>query len=1094
MAALSALAQELSLLLADAGNELRAVELPAVSKKLRDMVSGASEQDLGGQAVAREVFGSIIEVIIGESISTGQVVSKVSSLSFLKTLFGDNHAYLIDIYGALSVSLEEDGKVDEARELAGQSLLVAMHVFGLMHIKTGECHLRLGLLFGKRGVHGKDVELSRKELLIARGVFRNQVGTLSNQVGDCEFYLADTEGSSDKAFNHLHSSYMCRYHSLGERHRSTVAMRTLMEEKRRFRGTDAFLAVEEVQFRLQDMKWNEAGSASIQFTIAMFIRHILENRERAITCKQLREIMVAALRHHNNAKGRNAVLSMKMLSPISGGGGSPLKALSTPEYQIIDRLHKEFITGLFDGDILTTPSSPHGSGSLVRVGNGTSSKSLHDFVVKWHKRSPSSPLSPPKPEVKSRDHKESNLRLRLEAEDTQARLSIAVKDTTVAVTESKVNDGEEGAQADGDNHQATILEASMLDINKLAILQEQYLSIGVNAIESSILPFSLAKNDTTLAMDKNREIVAIQRLASLINDRTKAQENESLKMDRKSSYNPSDGTNAIASATGKEECPVDRKNTVRGDMAQSNSSSPPPPPPLPKSWPPFSVKLTVDYIFRQAGAEDASTSANSRRKSMLKAQNKKAKGDEDSPAVATFTSDSGKVITGAFAAKKAEEAQKLKKSGITVEIVSLKISDLSGTVFDKSEGLDENELIPLDDLFEDLEDEFVKQKKRKSMSVMRRMSRRISTITKSADDTIRSDSARKFDQANGSIAKGSVLDPRRDQNLSIMLARFGKQKCVEIAAAVYNFQYEKLGLTASTALSQYIPTEDEIRSVGTYIESIQKQLHDSSLERIVDKMSRSEQYVYYLGKVPHLSKTLSAMTICLNNAELAQKCRRDADEIIRACHEIKASVRLKYVLQKLLQLLASINNKGLTESTEGGFRLSTLQSLTKTKTNSGDSIEQYFVCRLYNAVPESLDLAHDLPSVTNSHKVSLNDLASGVKILKEGMETTRELLQDLRNSEMIISETGFDHNARLASLSKKAEEFESMHDQSADLLKEATDEFNGLCLYFGEDPKDTSPNEIFGALRDFASRVSFCIDQITSKAKRIARRKSQIEV
>jgi hypothetical protein len=68
-----------------------------------------------------------------------------------------------------------------------------------------------------------------------------------------------------------------------------------------------------------------------------------------------------------------------------------------------------------------------------------------------------------------------------------------------------------------------------------------------------------------------------------------------------------------------------------------------------------------------------------------------------------------------------------------------------------------------------------------------------------------------------------------------------------------------------------------------------------------------------------------------------------------------------------------------------------------------------------------------------------------------------------------------------------------MHDQSAELLKEATEEFHGLCAYFGEDPKDTTPQDILGALRDFTSRVAFCIEQVNSKAKRMARRKSQIE-
>ena len=232
MTALGAAVQVLAQLLAiDVVNETREAELPGASRNVRDMVRTSSALDLGGEAVASEVFGPLLQVFMEESASTGQDLSKVSSVSYLKSLFGDNHAYLIDIYGALSSLLDEEGRLMEARELAGQSLLISMNVFGLMHVKTGECHLRLGILFGKNGSAGKDSELSRKELRIARGIFRSEVGSLSEEVGDCEYYLAQVEAGPDKAFNHIYSSYMCRHQSLGETHRSTLATRNLWRRR-----------------------------------------------------------------------------------------------------------------------------------------------------------------------------------------------------------------------------------------------------------------------------------------------------------------------------------------------------------------------------------------------------------------------------------------------------------------------------------------------------------------------------------------------------------------------------------------------------------------------------------------------------------------------------------------------------------------------------------------------------------------------------------------------------------------------------------------------------------------------------------------------
>ena len=158
-------------------------------------------------------------------------------------------------------------------------------------------------------------------------------------------------------------------------------------------------------------------------------------------------------------------------------------------------------------------------------------------------------------------------------------------------------------------------------------------------------------------------------------------------------------------------------------------------------------------------------------------------------------------------------------------------------------------------------------------------------------------------------------------------------------------------------------------------------------------------------------------------------------------------------------------------------------------------MEQYFICRLHHAVPESLDLAHDLTSVTSCHKVSMKEFSDDVETLKEGLDLTKELLANMSELEKPASdneEENFDYDARVAALQKKHDEFSQMHEKSAELLRETNEEFAELCAYFGENPKDTSPDAIFSTVRDFVSRISFCIEQINSKAKRIARRQSTV--
>ena len=140
-------------------------------------------------------------------------------------------------------------------------------------------------------------------------------------------------------------------------------------------------------------------------------------------------------------------------------------------------------------------------------------------------------------------------------------------------------------------------------------------------------------------------------------------------------------------------------------------------------------------------------------------------------------------------------------------------------------------------------------------------------------------------------------------------------------------------------------------------------------------------------------------------------------------------------------------------------------------------------------VPEALDLTHDMPSITEARNVSLKQLSSDVMHLKEGMDLTRELLES-DNKDDVVEEEGFDHEERMKVITKMFEQLSRAHTLSSEATKDAETDFAELCTYFGEKPEDTSPQQILGILRDFTSRINFCVDQLTAKAKRVARRNS----
>ena len=217
---------------------------------------------------------------------------------------------------------------------------------------------------------------------------------------------------------------------------------------------------------------------------------------------------------------------------------------------------------------------------------------------------------------------------------------------------------------------------------------------------------------------------------------------------------------------------------------------------------------------------------------------------------------------------------------------------------------------------------------------------------------------------------------------------------------------------------------------------------------IISGMSRPEQYVYYLGRVPSLKKTLTAMNCCLVCSEIFHKSQKWTEELVRACHEVRASVRLKFLFGKIMQLLTSINKKRLTESVEGGFGLTTLKNLGKVKANSGDTVEQYFIARMFQMVPEALDLVHDMPSISEARNVSLKQISADVVTLKEGHGATRGCLRviAIRHTE------GFDHESawRPHEMSKELAE---SYAKSSEAVKDAETDFADHALTLARNPK-----------------------------------------
>ena len=130
--------------------------------------------------------------------------------------------------------------------------------------------------------------------------------------------------------------------------------------------------------------------------------------------------------------------------------------------------------------------------------------------------------------------------------------------------------------------------------------------------------------------------------------------------------------------------------------------------------------------------------------------------------------------------------------------------------------------VPMRILFDDVESEFLKTVPRKSVQAKEH---RRQSMAKVAAGTNAGAGTK-----NKALKTESALDPRRNQNLSIMLSKFGKRTADDIATKVNAFDVDGLGQAALLTLSQNIPEHSEYLLVEKFTKDLATKLEAKAIE------------------------------------------------------------------------------------------------------------------------------------------------------------------------------------------------------------------------------------------------------------------------
>lgn len=544
-------------------------------------------------------------------------------------------------------------------------------------------------------------------------------------------------------------------------------------------------------------------------------------------------------------------------------------------------------------------------------------------------------------------------------------------------------------------------------------------------VEEKILPFVLGERKRVVARDASGARVVIQYLSDV--DAASLRE-----------ASPDLGEERTSQESQKKRVPRTELN-------------PPEPPPLPLSWPPLPCVLTIENMqqYLTGGLEAAGA---------------KVPGSSDTGGPGGHLA----ALKGAVAAA-AGNLGSLK----TVPLEAVAPTDISGTIWDEPLEME----IHCDVLFPDLEEDFARNPKKKP------------TKATSAAALLQKRESLKSRRSRMSIVptgqkEMSFLDRQRVQNLSIMLAKFGRREMSTIARAVQLFDIEALGASAVSSLLQFLPTPEERELIAKLEKDAAQNPGTQGLSpaAVLKKMGKAEQYLVEMSHVPNVAQRLEAMAIVFSAGDTQLNIQSTSEAMLKAVNEVRGSSRLRFIFRVVLELANAINSHSKGPNAVGelvGFKISALAKLNQIKTASGDTLDQYVVTALFANVPEALSLRADMPSIDEARNVVFTRLNSDLHKMEEGLELMRKLLDDEENAEAKDRISNY-----LAELSKYCS-------KSKEKLDEALQDFRELCVFFGEDPNTSQPEVIFGSLSTFIRAVEAAETKERDRERRLQRHQQQ---
>ncbi|BGP28584.1 hypothetical protein JCM10296v2_000320 [Rhodotorula toruloides] len=302
----------------------------------------------------------------------------------------------------------------------------------------------------------------------------------------------------------------------------------------------------------------------------------------------------------------------------------------------------------------------------------------------------------------------------------------------------------------------------------------------------------------------------------------------------------------------------------------------------------------------------------------------------------------------------------------------------------------------------------------------------------------------------------TLLGHTRAQNIAIMLARL-RLSPAAIKEAIVRLDDATLSVDNLKAIKHYVPSDDEIELIRGF-------------EGEVKSLSTADQYFAEIASIPRLSERLAAMVYRRRLDMEMEELKPDLAMLRSACDELQSSMKFKHLLQVVLTIGNALNGSTF-RGNAGGFSLDSLLKLkdvrSATASPATPTLLHYLVRVAAKQDSGLLDFHDDLPHLKAASRISSATTMQTVQTLVAGAKQVEHELEVVQELSMLGADDRFVHvMEQIVHHAKPA--MKALREHAATI----NEELKTLLRYFGEDPAQTKPEELFDLVAQFATMLS----------------------